>query len=68
KDIHLARELRNSIVHNGGKVTNKLNQIGYDAPLENNNIKVSATDVRNLYTLLQMKVTELVHIMLEKRS
>ncbi|EHK9181951.1 hypothetical protein KCU29_004621 [Vibrio parahaemolyticus] len=67
-EVYLARELRNSIVHNGGKVTNKLAQFGYNAHLENNNIKVSATDVRNLYTLLQMKVTELVHLMLEKRS
>ncbi|GGK50584.1 hypothetical protein [Aliivibrio fischeri] len=68
KSISISRELRNSIVHNGGKVTVRLQKLGYDQHLSGDHIKVAATDVRLLHTTLQMLVTDLIHTIIERRS
>jgi len=44
-----AREVRNSIVHNDGKVTPKLNKMQKRPQIEDGDVLISASDARAIY-------------------
>lgn len=56
--ISVPREIRNCIVHNGGKVSNKLLKMTPRPHIEKENVLVSASDTRWLYNNLKPIVYE----------
>lgn len=65
--IYVARETRNSIVHNGGKATNDLlNVKPLPNYIQNDDVVISATVTRELSNNLKLLVYELVEKSLEK--
>jgi hypothetical protein len=66
--IILAKEIRNAIVHNGGKLTDKLVKLKYENISDNGDVIISASDTRNLYNMLKPLVTKLVKRAVEINS
>jgi hypothetical protein len=58
--IILAKEIRNAIVHNGGKVTDKLVKLEYENISDDGDVSISASDTRDLYNMLKPLVKKLV--------
>lgn len=56
--IEVAREIRHAITHNGGRPTSNLLRKSPLPRIENDDILISATDVRQLYELLKERVIE----------
>ena len=56
--IDVAREIRHAITHNGGRPTSNLLRKSPLPRIENNDILISGTDVRQLYELLKERVVE----------
>ncbi|MDR8525102.1 hypothetical protein [Shewanella fidelis] len=61
-NVVLAKEIRNSIVHNGGKVTEKLEKMNFKNISGNGDVFISATDTRKLY----ISFKPLIRILLER--
>jgi len=58
--ISVSREVRNCIVHNGGKASRKLLRMQELPLIQNDEILISAKDVRTLYTGLKPRVNLLI--------
>jgi hypothetical protein len=63
-----AKEIRHSIVHNGGKVTPKLNKMQKKPRIENDDILIAASDVRELHKLLKPLVKEFLTVAVRKNE
>lgn len=66
-NVAVSREIRNCIVHNGGKMSEKLSKMN---PLprisDDGDILISASDTRKLYELLKPLALEILELTLEK--
>ncbi|MCU7849381.1 MAG: hypothetical protein KZQ89_15615 [Candidatus Thiodiazotropha sp. (ex Lucinoma kastoroae)] len=58
--ISAAKEIRNCLVHNGGKATPALKRIRPTPLIENENVLISASDARKLHAYLKPKVVALI--------
>jgi hypothetical protein len=58
--ISTSREIRNCIVHNGGKVSSRLLEIKPRPHIEKENVIISASDTRKLYNKLKPVVYEIL--------
>ncbi len=63
-----AKEIRHSIVHNGGKVTPKLEKTQKKPLIENGDVLISASDTRALFKYLKPLVVELLREAVKKCS
>jgi len=61
-----AKEIRHSIVHNGGKVTPRLHKIQKKPLIENGDVLISASDVRALYKFIKPLVKEFLIVAVRK--
>jgi hypothetical protein len=58
--VSASRETRNCITHNGGKASDRLKGMKRQPRIENGDVLISASDVRTLYTALQLVVNQAV--------
>lgn len=58
--ISTSREIRNCIVHNGGKASSKLLEMKPRPHIEKENVIISASDTRKLYNNLKLIVYEIL--------
>jgi len=58
--VAMSREVRNCIVHNGGKASKKLLDMSLRPQIDEDNIMISASDARYLYTQLKPLVSVLL--------
>jgi len=58
--VSVSREIRNCIVHNGGKVSGKLLEMKPRPHIEKDNVIISASDTRKLYNTLKPIVYEIL--------
>lgn len=58
--VTVSKEIRNSIVHNGGKATQALYTMKPLPCIENGDVLISASDTRNLYNQLKPLVSEII--------
>ncbi|MCF7515337.1 hypothetical protein L3V43_17695 [Pseudoalteromonas sp. L23] len=66
--VVLAKEIRNSIVHNGGKCTPKLERLKFSSLSETGDVMISASDTRELYNFLKPLVMMVVKSAVERES
>ncbi len=59
--ISVSREIRNCIVHNGGKASSKLLEMKPLPHMKDENVLISASDTRNLYNTLKPIVYEILN-------
>lgn len=64
--IAVSREIRNCIVHNGGKVSKRLERMKPPPHIKDDNIIISASDTRKLYNTLKPLVLEILDESLKK--
>jgi len=63
-----AKEIRHAIVHNGGKVTGRLDKMQKKPLIENGDVLISASDMRSLFKYLKPLVVELLTEAVKKCS
>lgn len=66
--ISTAREVRNCLVHNGGKATDKLLNRQSLPMIDDGQIMISASDTRALYSALQSRVEQLIKFEISRYS
>ena len=66
--IAVSREIRNCIVHNGGKASERLSRMGPLPLIKDGDIMISASDTRKLYQSLKPLTLEILTFTLENLS
>jgi hypothetical protein len=64
--ISISREIRNCVVHNGGKASNNLLKMRPLPHIKDEDIIISASDTRKLYNLLKPLIYDFIMVSLEK--
>jgi len=66
--VATSKEVKNCLVHNGGKASRKLKEMRPLPMIENEDILISASDVRALYQELKPRVVKLAKYYLESKD
>jgi hypothetical protein len=66
--IHVAREARNAIVHNGCKLTKQLHEIKHPFIISNNEIHIIAEHTNTLFNILKLRASMLIIAAREHRN